>query len=99
MTTIIRPKDFLIQLKNNRMAITKVATSDLLEITELGVTFPLAQTLNLSEFYHSLKKAVSDFNSDAALNGNSPIDFDDLHTKYSEYIEALKLYLQESDTT
>lgn len=97
MANIIKPKDFLLQLKNNNESVVKIRISDLLEITELGVTFPLTTVSDVSEFYYILKKAVSDFNSDAAINGHPPIDFDDLHTKYSEYMEALKIFMQESD--
>ena len=95
MANIIKPRDFLTQLKNDRTTTVKIKPSDLLEIIELGIIIPLSKALNASEFYDTLKKAASDFNSDAALNGNLPIDFDDLHTKYSEYIEALKIFMRE----
>lgn len=97
MANIIHPKDFLLRLKKNSTSVVEIRTSDLLEITELGITLPFSIVSNVSAFYHILKKAVSDFNLDAAINSNPPLDFDDLHTKYSEYIEALKIFMGESD--
>jgi len=97
MASIIKPKDFLLRLKNEGISAAGISPSDLLEIAELSITIPFARALNAKEFYDTLKKAASAFNSDAALNGNPPIDFDDLYTRYSEYIEALKLFEQESE--
>jgi hypothetical protein len=97
MANIIKTKEFLIRLKNDSTSAVAIGVSDLLEITELGITIPFSEASNRSRFYDILKRAVSDFNSDAALNGNSPIDFDDLHTKYSEYVEVLKKFVQESE--
>ena len=96
MDNIIKPRDFLLQHKSNRATVEVVKTSDLIEISELGITLPLALALEESGFHSILKKAVSDFNSDAALNGALPVDFDDLYTKYSEYMAVLKLFVQES---
>ena len=93
MIKIIKPKEFLTQLKNNSKSTTKVMPSDLLEIAELNVSFTFSKALNDPEFYNILKKATSDFNSNAALNGNLAVDFDDLYIKYSEYIEALKTFV------
>jgi len=97
MATIIRPRDFLIRLKSADGVAKEVMRSDLLEITELGITIPFSVAVNVSEFLDLLKKAVSDFNADAALSNRSPIDFDDLYTKYSEYVEALKGFISKSD--
>jgi len=93
MANTIKPRDFLLQLKSEGTSATVIRLSDLLEIVELGITIPLSMALNVTVFYDILKRAVSDFNSDAALSSNPPIDFDDLYTKYSEYIEALKIFI------
>jgi len=94
MENIIKPREFLMQLKSEGMSAMAISSSDLLEIAELGITIPLSGALNVTEFYDILKKAVSDFNSDAALSGNPSIDFDDLHTRYNEYVEALKIFIE-----
>jgi len=93
MENIIKPRKFLMQLKSEGMSAMAISSSDLLEIAELGITIPLSGALNVAAFYDTLKKAVSDFNSDAALSGNPPSDFDDLYTKYCEYIEVLKIFI------
>jgi len=97
MENIVKPREFLLRLKSTGVAAVEMMPSDLLEIAELGVTIPFSRALNVTEFYDILKKAASDFNSDAALSGNTPIDFDDLYTKYCEYVEALKGFISESD--
>lgn len=97
MITIINPRDFLLQLKNNSATTLTMMPSDLLEIPELNLTLLFSKALEPAEFYDTLKKATSDFNSNATLNGKPPIDFDDLYTKYSEYIEVLKTVIQQSD--
>jgi len=97
MENIIKPRDFLIQLKSKGTTSVVILPSDLLEIAELSITIPVARALIISEFYNTLKKAVSDFNADSALSGNTPIDFDDLYTKYCEYVEALKGFMPRSD--
>jgi len=96
MKNLIKPKKFLLQLKNDGTSAMKITPSDLIEVAELDLSVPFSEALDTSKFYDILKKAVSDFNSNAALNGKPSVDFDDLHTKYSEYIEALKLFVQES---
>ena len=90
MANIIQAKDFLLQLKHNNALPSKIMLSDLLEIPELGMTVPFSRVLNTLQFYDLLKKATSDFNSDAALSGYEFVDFDDLYTRYSEYVEAFK---------
>jgi len=95
MTKIIKPKNFLIRLKSQGITPAEIHPSDLLEVVELDMTLPFSEALDRSIFYQTLKKAVSDANSDAALSGHLPIDFDDLYTKYSEYLEALKIFVQE----
>ena len=97
MKNIIKPKDFLLQLKCEGAALAFISPSDLLEVAELDITFPLSVAMVKEGFYDALKKAVSEFNSDAALNGHAPHDFDDLYTKYSEYIEALSIFIRQPD--
>ena len=89
MTKIIHPKDFLKQQKRGGTPLANIKPTDRLKIAELGVTFTFSVALNKPEFYDALKKAVSSFNSEAALNGIDGIDFDDLYTKYDEYLSAL----------
>ena len=93
MANIINPRDFLMRLKSEGITSTLISPSDLLEIAELGITIPLVRASNVEEFYDILKKAVSDFNADAALTDGLSQDFDDLYTKYSEYIEALNVVI------
>ena len=94
MANVINPKDFLLQLKRTGKPLVMISPSvDMLEIAELGIILPLSKVLNPSEFYDALKKAVSEFNADAALNGTLYLDFDDLHTKYSEYMEVLERFI------
>ena len=62
MANTIKPRDFLIQHKNSSTSVTKVSVFDLIEITELGITFPFEIVLDVTTFYNLLKKAVSDFN-------------------------------------
>jgi len=93
MANIIKPRAFLTQLKKQGTSTVEIGPTDLLEITELGITIPLGKAVNGSVYDDTLKKAVSDFNSNAALNGNLTLDFDDLHTKYSEYIEVLRTFM------
>jgi len=96
MANIIKPREFLMRLKNEDSSTMVILPSDLLKIAELGITIPLSRALNEIEFYDTLKKAVSDFNSDAALSGNPSIDFDDLSTRYSEYVEVLGRFISHS---
>ncbi|MCL1990611.1 MAG: hypothetical protein FWG67_06955 [Defluviitaleaceae bacterium] len=97
MVTIIQPRDFLMRLKNDASSELAIRPSDLLLLPELAVTIPLSKALDEAAFYRTLKKAVSEFNSDAALNDRLFLDFDDLHTKYSEYAEVLKPLLREAE--
>ena len=97
MANIIKPRDFLLRLKNEGTTATVIKPSDILEVAELGITFPFSRALDEAGFYDLLKKATSDFNSEAALSGNPPVDFDDLYTKYSEYVEALEIFIHKSD--
>jgi len=97
MRNVIKPKDFLLQLKKKGAMPTTISPSDLLEIVELGMVCPLSMAVVETAFHDTLKKAVSAFNSEAALNGFPPHDFDDLYTKYSEYIEALSSFIEQSD--
>ena len=97
MRKTIKPKDFLLQLRREGTIPTAISSSDLLEIAELSITLPLSMAFVEADFHETLKKAVSEFNSDAALSGFSPYDFDDLYTKYSEYIEALKIVARQPD--
>jgi len=99
MANIIKPKEFLTQLKNSGSPAPLINPSDLLEIAELNITIPLSKALKTIEFYDMLKKAVSDFNSDAALNGNLSVDFDDLYTRYSEYIAVMEYFSQEPNSS
>lgn len=89
MAKIINPKDFLLQLKISGFPNKTLSSCDLIEVTELNTTFPILEATQPSKFYNLLKKAVSDFNSDAALNGKPDVDFDDLYTRYSEYMEVM----------
>jgi len=83
----------LLQLKSTDETVKKVMLADLLEITELGMTIAFYLAVDVSKFYNLLKKAVSDFNADATLFDKELIDFDDLYTKYSEYVEVLKMFI------
>jgi len=93
MGKTIEPKTFLMQQRTENQSVITLEPSDSLAITPLGVNIPLSVALNEQDFYFVLKKAVSEYNSNAALNGKLPEDFDDLHTRYFEYIEALKSFL------
>ena len=97
MATIIQPRDFLKQLKENQPHAMVIRSSDLLEIPELSLTLSFLTAVNTADFYDTLKKAVSEFNSAAALYDLPSLDFDDLYTKYSEYIEALKPFMTKPD--
>ncbi|MCL2560178.1 MAG: hypothetical protein FWE07_06785 [Turicibacter sp.] len=93
MKNVINPRNVLRQLKKDRASAPTISSSDLLEIDELGITVPFATAMANEAFYLVLKKAVSDYNSEAALAGTAPIDFDDLHTKYSEYVEVMANFI------
>ena len=97
MANIIKPKEYLMRLKKKGISVPVIGPSDLLEIAELNMTTPFANTVHTLEFYCALKKAVSDFNGQAAINDHQPVDFDDLYTKYIEYIEALQTVVRESE--
>ena len=92
MGKTIEPRTFLRQQQGEKPSTSLIEPSDLLVISELNVRIPFAEVFEEQEFYQYLKKAVSEFNAGAALNGNAPADFDDLHTKYSEYLAALKSF-------
>ena len=93
MKESIEPRAFLCQQRGAEPSASLIKLSDLLLISELNISVPFAEALDESKFYHYLKKTVSEFNANAALNGNPPLDFDDLHTRYSEYFAALKSFL------
>lgn len=99
MVNVINPKDFLLRLKRKDPPLLVITPTDVLEIVELGITIPISRALDSPVFYDTLKKAVSDFNADAALNENAHfnedayIDFDDLYTRYWEYVEVLKTFI------
>jgi len=93
MENIIKPKDFLTRLKNNQGPRAAVRASDLMEIGEIDFTIPLAEALDSPLFYTTLKRAVSDYNADAFLSGRDSVDFDDLHTKYGEYVDTLQMLI------
>lgn len=93
MGQTLDPKAFLLQQRSSEPSFLVLKQSDLIKITELGVDIPLPTTLNEQEFYQHLKQAVSEYNANAALNSKLPVDFDGLHTRYSEYIEALKSFI------
>jgi|GEM_PF-1807896 len=95
MKNVIKPRDFLTKLRNEDITTVSLNSSDLLEIAELGITLPFSEILNNAVFYDILKRAVSDFNADAALTGRTSVDFDDLYTKYSEYVAVLESFIQE----
>lgn len=95
MSKIIKPKEFLRRQKD--FAPKTIDLNSYIEITELEITIPVLKALQPATFYNVLKKAVSEFNAAAALNDNSYIDFDDLYTKYSEYMEAIINFVQQSD--
>ena len=93
MGKIINPKTFLLTMRSKGSSVTVLSPSDQLELPELNITVPLELALDHQAFYAHMKKAVSGYNAEASLNGKSPLDFDDLHTRYGEYIEALIQYL------
>jgi len=100
MAKVIQPKRFLLQLKIPGFPNeTTIHPTDFFEITELNLTIPVIDAVQSTIFYDRLKKAVSDFNSDAALNGKENVDFDDLYTRYSEYIEALVGFIKQLDNS
>ena len=80
-------------MRGGESAIPPLSSSDLLSLPELGINVPLSLALSDQEFYSHLKKCVSDYNAAAALSSKSLVDFDDLHTRYTEYVEALKSFL------
>jgi len=94
MGKIIEPKAFLQQLQTGAQSALVISPSDLLKIEPLNVGVPLPVAFNESDFYQNLKEAVSNYNADAALSGGLSVDFDDLHTKYCEYIAALKSFCE-----
>ena len=93
MAQTFDPKAFLLRQRSNEPSVLVLKPSDLIKITELGVDIPLQTTLDEQEFYQYLKQAVSEYNAHAALNSKLPEDFDDLYTRYSEYIEAVKSFI------
>ena len=92
MGQIIDPKSFLIQQRDKSPSLPALEPSDLIRITELNMDIPLSLVLDEQKCYQHLKQMVSEYNGNAALTNKSPVDFDDLHTRYSEYIEALKSF-------
>lgn len=90
MGNIIDPKTFLTNLRQKDSQPAVIEHFDSIAVTELNINIKLEVALNEQEFYAYMKKAVSDYNANAAINGVSGKDFDDLHTRYNEYIEALK---------
>ena len=93
MGKIINPKTFLLSMRSKGSSVGVLSPSDQLKLPELNITVPLKLALDHHAFYAHMKKAVSDYNANAALSGKSPLDFDDLHTRYSEYVAALIQYL------
>jgi len=90
---LINPKDFLLQQRRNDFPLASIKPSDDVEIAEIGVIFPLSWALDDRVFYEKLKEATSLYNQQAALNSQDAIDFDDLHTRYWEYMMALKHFI------
>jgi len=99
MGQTIDPKAFLLQQRGNELSAMVIKSSDLIKITELGIDVPLQLALAEQDFRMFLKQTVSEYNAHAALNSKSPEDFDDLYTRYSEYIEALKSFLERGSCT
>lgn len=91
MAKHISPKQYFQQFRDGTAPEISFA-HDFLLVEELGKSFSLAGVFDERRFLDDLKKATSEFNLDAALNGDAPLDFDDLSTKYCEYIETLKSF-------
>jgi len=99
MTTfnkIIHPKQLLREARLHPHEKIKISLTDTLYVEEIHVKMPITAALDELAFYEQLKKATSDYNANAALNGTTPVDFDDLHTKYLEYIHALDSFIVKS---
>jgi len=93
MARIINPKLFLKEARIPGFANGSITKEDLIEIVEINTSLPLIEAIEIESFSQRLKKEISDYNSQAALNGNDLVDFDDLNTKYIEYIEALTTFI------
>lgn len=85
-------RQFLIENAQCQTTEWSEETFERVEIPELVATLPLKEVFDADVFYTSLKRLVSTFNQEASLSGQAHADFDDLHTKYSEYVEAMRLY-------
>lgn len=92
MSQLIVPRQLFTDLKNG----TKppiLSPNDVLVVEELGQEVLFSLAMDASDFYHFLKKGVAGYNSQAFLSNGDLLDFDDLYTKYEEYLEVLSLFL------
>jgi len=92
MGTVIQPKKVLEAFRKDGVK-PALKINDVLFIEEIGKEISLRNALNEPLFHDLLKGAVSEVNQEAALDGTPVIDFDDLYTKYSEYVTALQWFI------
>jgi len=92
MSKVIHPKKILEAFRRHGDK-PSVTRDDLLLIEELEEKLSLTCAIDEALFYNELKKMVSAFNQETALTGRPSIDFDDLYTKYSEYIAVLQPFI------
>lgn len=65
---------------------------DILYFPEVKLALTYEQAKDVTNFKNHLKQAVSNYNSHAFLADEPLLDFDDLHTKYDEYMSVLEVY-------
>jgi len=91
---VIQPKKMLKTFRIDGVQ-PPLNVEDVLLIEEIGSEMALRHGTCEQMFYNCLKEMVSAYNQEAELSGNLPVDFDDLHTKYSEYLAVLQTFLTE----
>lgn len=89
MSTVIVPQEFLRATSINKKAPANLSGDTEILISELDARFKYETIDNEEKLCRVLKQAVSDYNATAFLKGEPLEDFDDLSTKYGEYMLAM----------